>query len=148
MRFEITRDQEFIKYCLTHPYVWRNTIDDALIGVDPELFFPPMNGVVYVKAGDFGLLIGKPVNYITYDVHIALMPQARGMAKDICKNAIQWIFGNTERQLRLMASIPSFNVKTIKLAGDVGMEFIGINKKSFMVNGVLFDQHLFGISKE
>ena len=70
------------------------------------------------------------------------------MAKDICKEAIQWIFKNTEMPLRLMASVPSFNVKTIKLAGDVGMEFIGINKKSFMVNGVLFDQHLFGTSKE
>jgi len=148
MNFEITRDQEYIKYCLTHPYVWRNSCDDAMKNVDPELFFPPMNGVLYVKAADFGLLIGKPVNFITYDVHIALLPIARGMAKIICQEAIQTFFESSDKPLRLTASIPSFNIKTIKLAGDVGMEFIGINKKSFLRDGVLFDQHLFGLSKE
>lgn len=148
MIFEITKDQEFVKYCLTHPYVWRNSVDDALINVDPDLFFPPMNGVVYVKAGEFGLLVGRPINFINYDVHIALLPQARGLARDICSGAMKFIFNSTERPLRLTASIPSFNIKTIKLACDIGMEFIGINKKSFMVNGVLFDQHLFGIGKE
>lgn len=148
MIFEQTNDYEYIKYCLTHPYVWKNSHDDALIGVDPELYFPPMSGIFYLKAGEFGLLLGKPVNFITYDVHIALLPSARGNAREICKGAMQWMFDNTDRPLRLISSIPSFNIKTIKLAGDIGMEFIGINKKSFLCDGVLFDQHLFGISKE
>ena len=46
------------------------------------------------------------------------------------------------------ASIPEYNKLAIRLAGKVGMELIGINKRSFMKNGVLYDQQLFGISKE
>jgi RimJ/RimL family protein N-acetyltransferase len=149
MNFEITNDLEFIKKCLTDKYVWESSRDDGFSNVDPDLFFPSLiHGIVYLKAGEFGLLIGIPVNCITYDVHIALLPEARGMAKIICEEAIDWIFNATDKPIRLIASIPEFNKYAIKLATDTGMEFIGINKMSFLKNGKLFDQHMFGISKE
>ena len=74
MHFEITKDAEYVKYCLTHPTVWRHIQDDAANGINPKLFFPSMNGVIYVKAGDYGLILGKQLNLVNYDVHIALLP--------------------------------------------------------------------------
>jgi len=148
MHFEITKDAEYVKYCLTHPAVWGHIHDDAAKHIDPKLFFPPMAGVVYVKAGEYGLLIGKPLNYLNYDVHIALLPCARGRSIEICRSAVNWFLGLSDKPVRLTASIPSNKSMVIRLAQNIGMEFIGINKRSYMKDGVLYDQHLYGISKE
>ena len=148
MNFEITHDIDYIRECLTNEYVWENSMDDSFKDVSKDLFFPKMDGITYVKAGDFGLLMAMPINFITHDIHIALLPNARGMAKTICQEAIEWVFeNNKERPLRLTASIPEFNKHAIKLARDVGMEFIGVNKMSFLKNGKLFNQLLFGLSR-
>ena len=148
MHFEITKDAEYVKYCLTHPAVWRHIQDDAANGINPKLFFPSMNGVIYVKAGDYGLILGKQLNLVNYDVHIALLPNARGSAADICKKAIEWWFGETVGHMRLTTSILSNNHLARRLVESVGMEFIGVNRKSFQKNGCIFDQYLYGLSKE
>jgi hypothetical protein len=149
MKYEITHDEAFIHRCLTDPVLWRLGKDDALAGVNPRLFFAPVDGsVLYVKAGEYGLLIGRPVNCISLDVHIALLQEAKGKAVDICKGAINWVFENSQKPLRITASIPEYNKLAIRLAQKVGMEFIGVNRKSFLREGVLYDQHLFGISEE
>jgi RimJ/RimL family protein N-acetyltransferase len=80
------------------------------------------------------------------DVHVALLPSAKGKAAELCSGAINWVFNNTQ-YLRLIASIPEHNNLALKLARSVGMQFVGINSKSFMKNGCLLDQHIFGISK-
>ncbi len=148
IRYEITRDEAFIHRCLTDPALWRLGKDDALAGVNPRLFFAPMDqGVIYVKAGEYGLLIGIPVNHVCLDVHVALLPEARGKAVEICKGAMQWVFENSQKIVRMTASIPDYNKLSIRLAKQVGMEFIGINRKSFLKDGVLYDQHFYGISK-
>lgn len=146
MIFEKTEDTKFVTQCLTDPAVWRMGSDDGLAGVNPGLFFIQNNNEFWLKS-EYGVLIGRPVNMVTYDVHVALLPHARGIAVDVCKAAIAWMFENT-RSMRLVASIPEFNRLAIRLANQVGMEFIGNNKKSFMKNGVLVDQLMFGISKE
>ncbi len=146
--YEITNDAEFIKYCITHPAVWRHIHDDAAKNIDPKLYFPPMSGVIYIKAGEFGLILGKRLNYINYDVHIALLPNARGRAVEICRGAMEWFLKASDLPLRLTASIPSNRQYVIKLAEKIGMQYIGVNKKSFLLNGVLYDQIIYGISKE
>ena len=146
MKFEITKNIEFITYCLTHPYVWKTRGDD-MKNVDPQLFFPPMDKIVYVRAGDYGLLVGLPVNEETLDVHLALLPNARGHALNICKEAIRWTFENL-KVYRLVSTIPVMNKHAIKLAEKVGMEFIGIKEKSFIKNDYAHDQYLFSMNKE
>lgn len=145
--YEQTEDENFINHCLTHPAAWRMGSDDSLSGANPRLFFAQIDGILYIKAGEYGLLILKPMNYISFDVHVALLPEARGKAVDICNGAMQWVFEHSARSLRLTASIPEYNKLAIRLAYKIGMEFIGINKLSFQKDGKLFDQHLFGISK-
>lgn len=148
MEYEITHDAEYIKYCLTHPAVWRHVCDDGLINIDPRLYFPPMEGVIYVKAEEYGIILGRRLNLINYDVHIALLPSARGRAVEICKGAIEWFFNINNLPIRLNASVPTSNVHVINLIEKIGMRFIGINHASFMLNGVLHDQYLYGLSKE
>lgn len=146
MRYESTEDADYVTRCITDPSVWRMSSDDRMLGVNPKLLFIKKNSDFWLKT-PHGILIGKPVNGITYDCHIALLPEAAGIAVDICKGAIKWMFNNT-KCLRLVASVPEYNKLAIRLARESGMELMGINKKSFLKNGILFDQLMFGISKE
>lgn len=145
--FELTNDSEFVTRCLTSPAIWRMGSDDSVIGINPELFFAQKNNTIWLKVGDYGVFIGRPINHISLDVHVALLPDAKGKAAEISKGAIKWMFNNTQ-YLHMNASIPEYNKLAIRLAEKVGMEFIGINKGSFMKDGKLYNQYLFGIQKE
>ncbi len=146
MKIEFTDDGGFVAHCLTSPKVWRMGTDDAFKGINPSQVLNLSRGEnVWIKT-IHGVFIGIPTNFVTYDCHIALLPSAEGRASAICKEVIAFAFDNTRAQ-RLNTSIPSFNLLARKLAEKCGFELIGINKKSFLLNGVLHDQHFYGISK-
>jgi len=149
MKYELCSDAAFINHCLTSPEVWRFGRDDGISQINPGHFQARTDGsVIYVKAGNYGIFIGIPLNHINIEVHIALLPGVKGRAVGLCRGAAQWIFLQSPKPLRLTASIPSSNLLAIRLARQIGMEFIGINRNSFLKDGVLYDQHLFGMSKE
>lgn len=147
MKYELTDDSEFVTRCLTHPEIWRMGSDDLMMEIRPEIFFAQKSNNIWLKAGDYGAFICIPINHISLDVHVALLPGAKGKAVEISRGAIEWMFMNT-CYLHMIASIPEYNKLAIRLAGEVGMEFIGINKGSFMKNRKLRNQYLFRIQKE
>lgn len=148
MIYEQTDDMNFVTDCLTEPSVWRLGSDDTFGIVDPDLFFVDQKiNFLWLRCGEYGLLIGEPRNTVTIEAHVALMPNARGNSVDICKGALKWVFDNTEYSC-VTASIPEFNKLAIRLANKVGMGFIGIQRKSFMKRGTLYDQHFFSLNKE
>ncbi len=146
MRYQLTNDAEYVTRCLTSPSLWRMSSDDGMIGIDPELFFATIGNNIWLRT-PHGVLIGDPRNFITCEAHLALLPEAAGIAVIICKGAIAWMFENTQFE-RITTSIPEYNKLAIRLALKSGMELMGVNQKSFKKNGVLFDQYLYGISKE
>lgn len=146
MKIEFTDDAEFVRHCLTSPKVWRMGVDDAFKGVNPSQLKSTSKGSnVWVKT-DYGLFIGLPTNFVSYDCHIALLPSAEGRAVDISKAVMDFVFNNTQAQ-RLTASIPSFNFLARRLAERCEFKLIGVNERSFLRDGVLHDQHFYGISK-
>jgi len=88
--YEPTTDIEFITKCVTDPVVWRASTDDGMIHVNPDMFFVPTDGKLWLRAGDYGLFMGEPRNSVTYEVHTMLLPEARGKALDIAKGALYW----------------------------------------------------------
>lgn len=147
IQFEQTTDTNFIRECMTSPHAWRAGSDDGMIGIDPKLFFIKLDGKIWVKAGKYGLFVGEARNSVTYEVHTFMLPSARGKSVEIAKSAMQWLFNNSAC-LRITTTVPEYNKLAIRLSRKVGMELMGINKRSFMKDGVLYDQKLFGISKE
>jgi len=145
--YEPTQDIDFIHKCVTNPIVWRASVDHGMIDINPEIFFIQTDGKLWLRAGDYGLFMGEPRNSVMYEVHTMLLPHARGKAIEIAKGAIKWMFDNT-RCLRLITSVPSFNVLAKRLSIQSGMKLIGNNEKSFLRDGILYDQYLYGISKE
>lgn len=144
--YEPTQDIDLIRKCVTNPIVWRAGTDDGMIDINPELFFVNPHGKLWLKSGDYGLFMFEPRNYITYEVHTMLFPEARGKSIDIAIGAIEWIFNNT-RCLRITTSVPGYNVLAKRLSIKSGMKLIGNNEKSFLKDGILYDQYLYGISK-
>lgn len=145
--YEPTQDIDFIHKCVTEPIVWRAGSDDGLANIEPDLFFIKPDGKLWLRAEDYGLFMGEPRNAVTYEVHTMLLPSARGKAIEIAKGAINWMFANT-RCLRITTHVPEYNFLAKRLSIKSDMEFIGIDKKSFLKDGVLYDQFIYGISKE
>lgn len=145
--YEPTKDIEFITKCVTEPVTWRACIDDGMVHVNPDMFFVPTDGKLWLRAGDYGLFMGEPRNSVTYEVHTMLLPEARGKAVDIAKGALHWMFYNTPC-LKIITHVPSFNVLARRLSERCGMKLIGNNESSFLKGGVLYDQFIYGISKE
>ena len=144
--YEPTTDVEFITKCATNPIVWRASTDDGMANVNPDIFFVPTDGKLWLKAGDYGVFMGEPRNMITYEVHTLLLPEARGKAVEIATGALHWIFHNTPC-LKITTNVPSFNVLARRLSEQCGMKLIGNNESSFLKDGVLYDQFIYGISK-
>ena len=147
MKIEFTDDEPFVRYCLTSPKVWRMGIDDLFIGVDPKQIPKLQKGTDLWVRTPVGIFIGRPMNFVTYDCHIALLPGVEGHATWVSKQVIEFVFAKTQAQ-RLNASIPSYNLLARRLAEKCGFELIGINEKSFLRDGVLHNQHFYGISKQ
>jgi RimJ/RimL family protein N-acetyltransferase len=140
-----TTDQQFIADCVTHELVWDKLVDD---GSPPkELYFPPMQGVTWLRAGEYGVFALHKLNHITSEAHTILLPTARGKSVEIGKSALKFAFENCDVK-RIVTNVPEYNVLALRLALKVGFKEIGVNAKSFQKNGILYDQIFLGISKE
>jgi RimJ/RimL family protein N-acetyltransferase len=94
-----------------------------------------------------GLFLFFPWNYTTYELHVAILPKYRGQHSiEAGTMAGMWMFNNTVCR-KIVTMIPKQNYKAKALAIAVGMQQEGINRQSYMKDGVLYDQYLFGICK-
>jgi len=145
MGMERTFDQEYIVKCVTSPHVWDACTDDG--AGDPDLYFPPMEPVVWIDAAGHGVFMLHPHNAITFEVHTCLLESGKGLATMLAKDVIKWIFENTPCE-RLITNVPDNNRLALRLAERAGMKQFGVNEKSFKKNGELLDQIMLGISRE
>lgn len=145
--YEPTTDIEFITKCVTDPVVWRASTDDGMIGVNPDVFFVPTDGKLWLRAGDYGLFMFEIRNFVTYEIHTLLLPHARGKSVEITKGALHWMFYNTPC-LKIITHVPSFNALARRLSEKCGLQLIGNNTSSFLKDGILYDQFIYGIRKE
>lgn len=147
--FRRTHDKKFVHACITNPAVWRMSADETTSKINPALFFIPKDLPFYYLKVDpgYGLLIGEPKGIDVYEVHVALFPEAKGMAVEICTQAIKWFFDNEPSCNVLTASIPSFNHLSKRLAKMVGMDTVGTRHGAFLKDGRAYDLHLFEIRR-
>jgi len=151
MRIVRIFDERFIHDCIAHKSVWPHITDDGSPD-DPAFYFPPMvDAVHWLEVRDdekrLGVFMVHPLNSICGEAHVALLPAAWGRSAEAARLAVQWVFENTAYQ-RLIVNVPSGNKLAARLATKSGMDYIGNNKNSFMKNGVVQAQLMFGISKE
>lgn len=148
--FKRTFDMELVRRIMTHPAIYEGIADDFYPAADN--FLPMESPNLYymvAKAGEetLGLYITHPINRVLWELHHALYPRAyRRRGAEIAKAFEEWLFGMTPC-VRAMGFTPACNRLALRYAVQNGMELVGVNRQCYMKRGKLWDQIIFGKSK-
>ena len=139
-------DKDLMISIIQDKAVLPSIIDDGPLS---DVEFLLWSDKVYCLAYDSGVLfILVPSNLVSYEVHTCILPQFRGeYAVEAAKLAIEWVFSKTPCQ-KISTLIPVINTAAYALACRAGMKKEGINRKSFLKNGCLYDQIIMGLCRE
>lgn len=154
VRRAIISDADIVKKIYGHEDIWPYIVDDGSPDIDKLNFADVLkNPNIYfliVEENDYpvALFLFHPWNSITYEMHSAVLPEYRGAgSKEAAYLAGMWMFNNTSC-LKIVTLVPKPNYAARALAKICGMKQEGYISKSFLKNGTLFDQYIFGICKE
>lgn len=147
MKILRTFDEQYVSAC--YAAIWNKIADD--FSIDQTLFFPDMSRnnywlVPYDEDRALGVFLLRRMSDIQYEAHIVLLPCALGLASKAARHVVRWMFDNTRCE-RIIGCIPVYNRLAINVAHNAGLSDFGINEKSFMKNGKLWDQVFLGISR-
>lgn len=136
-----------------HPEVRPYTYD-----MDGEIPCPMHESIYHLIAKeDFGFdpgdiqtrVLGSvtfmPVNSITWNPHIGVLPEYRGYGTEIMRAAMQWMFAKTPC-LKLVAHPPTSNPRMIRVFEKCGFVREGYSRDSFPWRGEIYDRVLMGAS--
>lgn len=145
-----TFDYELVKRIVTHHEVYPWLSDDG--SPPPEEWHAIQHEAMYYvlveRDGEpVGVLMFTPQNSVCYEGHTALLPEVWGQGAEIGAMAAAWLFENSPCQ-RLIGNAPMFNPRALQYARSAGMEPFGVNARSYLKGGVLYDQIVLGMSKE
>lgn len=139
-------DVEVVRAILTHPEIYECIAED---GTPPrEDFMLQLEGIAcivgIVGSEPIGVMIYHPINGITWECHVQVLPAYREQyADEFSEKALDWAFSLGVK--KLVAQIPFLypNVKDFGLKH--GFEVEGINKQSYLKNGQIHDQWYLGL---
>ena len=137
-----TESVEDIMTVLSHPEIWERVRED---GIDD--FTPPIdeNHIYLIDRPITGLFIAHWINAITMECHVQVLPEHRKGAHEFGKKVIQWIRDNTHCK-KLVAQIPFIYPDVAKFAESKGFLYEGINRHSYLKNGLIYDQYYMGLA--
>jgi RimJ/RimL family protein N-acetyltransferase len=152
--FERSFDYELIRRILIHERIWPHITDDGSLA--REEYKPAEHDAIwYVIVRDvreegvdlLGLWMFTPQNAVCWEVHTALLPAAWGARGQLAARLLpEWIWANTPCR-RIVTNVPETNRLALHFAAKAGMKVYGVNRQSWMKNGVLCDQICLGLSK-
>ena len=145
-----THDAELIKRMVTHPEVYPYLSDDGSPSRDE--WQPVINDAVYYvlaarDSSPVGLWMFHPQNSVCYEGHSVVLPEMQGNGAEIAVMVQVWMFEHTPCQ-RIIGNAPMCNPRALYYAQKAGMQPFGVNVKSYLKDGVLYDQIVLGVSKE
>jgi len=147
-------DIEFVEMVMNHSKIHKFITDDFTenirLKLDNILRYQGQAFIYIIPMEEekMGFFLINQWNSICYEWHSAILPPFRGKKSvEAGKVAIGWVWENIPA-LKLVTHVPFYNRKAYAFARSLGGELEGINRRSFMKNGVLYDQYLFGLTKE
>ena len=150
MKIFRSRDYAALRRLATDPAIFPHISDDFTS--DPKQWKPLESDViVHLVAQDehgpcgFGVFI--PDTWVCWRAHVAFLPRAYGGdALSSFRKMLGWMWEQTEAR-RIVGEIRRDNTLAIRFVRRAGFEIYGINRRSYLKNGVLVDQMCLGISK-
>ena len=169
MTFERTHDAALIRAIVTHPRLWPHVGDDFTPCADawrPEfapylLYLLCKDAHEPLRGGrDEAALLSEPktpedvlglwlfvIRGACWETHACMLPGVWGAQATRCaREMFAWLWRSTPCR-RLIASIPAYNRPALAFAARIGMTRFAVNERSYLRDGVLYDQILFGLSR-
>jgi hypothetical protein len=139
-------DVEVVRAILTHPAIYECIAED---GTPPsEDFMLQLEGIAcivgIVGSEPIGVMIYHPINGITWECHVQVLPEYRKQyADEFLEKALDWAFGMGVK--KIVAQIPFLYPNVKDFGFRHGFEVEGINKQSYLKNGQIHDQWYLGL---
>lgn len=156
MKIERTESLIFIKEVLDHPQLRPLMVDDGT----PEEWQPSLHPLLYylvptievfdegvVSDTAIGVLLFAPVNFCTWNPHIAILPKYHGRGTDAMLAGLAWMFSRTPA-LKMTAFPPVYNPRMIRVFEKCGFLKEGVSVKSILRHDTLHDRIVMGLEKE
>jgi hypothetical protein len=147
LTFELCADALLVRAIITHPSIFPFMFSDG--GPTPEAFeLATDERAIYIlvsdEAGPLGLFICARQTSVCWEAHACLLPAARGKkAIEVYRGFREWLGKNTPCR-KVIGYTPETNKAALYVARRAGMEVIGINRRSIMLDGQLRDQFILG----
>ena len=132
--------------------VWDYLTDDS--GLTFEDYSPRLDEdsrwyITYDSGTPVAAFWLRRLNGVTWEAHANVVPSLWGDKRgtSLCITALDLAFEDTEA-LKFVAHIPDSAPETQTMAIQIGFSREGINKKSFLRDGVLHDQVYFGMTRK
>lgn len=139
-------DVDHVRRVFAHPDVWPWLVDDLAPAPAPDQWRPLDPADVIYLGTDQAVWMAVPTNSVTWDVHSAVLPEARGArAVGWGIEAARWMFNHGAR--KLTTSVPADNRAALAFARRCGFRPEGINRLSWLKGGRMLDQHLLGMTE-
>ena len=146
LRLDRTSDVFLISRIVEHPEI-KPQIWDSDDSVSIPLHETIYHLVARLDGEVVGLVSFVPINSITWNPHISILPKYRGRGTDVMRLGINWMFENTPC-IKLVAFPPTFKKAMIRVFEKCGFEHEGFSSKSFRFNDVIYDRLLMGLEKD
>lgn len=149
INIEFTESYPIVEKIINHPLIRSMSDDDFCIGDIPIKRYDGISWAL-VKDGEIPVGVFTLISRgsICYEVHTCLLPEVWGKtSEDIGKKFISFVFSNTMCK-KIVTSVPDSNRLALRYSKAMSLKEEGINRKSFLRNGVLEDMIMLGITKE
>ena len=145
-----THDMALVASIMRNPAIWPHVHDDGTpldwAPTDHESFYWML--VTLDSGAVGGVFLVHQVNSFCHEMHTCLLPEVWGQqAYEAGQKLAAWVFSELNCQ-KLITAVPAYNRLALRFAKRGGMQQEGINRASFMRNGVMVDQIMLGITKE
>ena len=142
-----TEDYALIRSIFCEPEIYDRIADDGSPKVEDFEPIQPCEAVYYLTNDDNNaLLFLHWKNCATLEGHIQILKEHRGCAMEFGELALKWIWENTEA-LKITVTIPDLYKDVLGFIKKQGFKDEGICTKSYLKNGILYDQIYLGLER-
>ncbi len=147
MIVEETRNRELVERVLKHPEIYeRITQDGAPKCEDYQIYMPKK--AIFLSGSEDGELVGvmifDPLGPVCFDCHIHVLPEKRTRALVFAKSCFDWLWTHTAA-IKITAQIATYFPDVLGFANKCGFVPEGINSRSFVKGGRIYDQIYLGL---
>ena len=145
-----TRKHKLIKSFMLNEYIWDSFTDDMS---DKEQYEPDLSTracwlKVIIDNKLVGLVLVDNYNLTTLKLHPYMVKEYRNHSRELIKRVLGIFLKTPDFINKLVVEIPFHRRIVYNLAKKIGFKDEGINRQSFLKDGVYYDQWNLGLTKK